>query len=168
LEDPEVNPQFIEAIVTHWASFYANHATARTIVTFIHVAPLIASAGTAFTVDRDMLGWWKLEKSERLARLAKLRDTHRTVMAGLGLIVVSGVLLLASDLDAFLHSKFFWIKMALVALLLVNGGYMLIAERRAFADADSRSWSHLRLSAAFSLALWLLTTLAGVTLPNVG
>jgi len=163
-----VHAQFIQTIVTNWASFYANHATARTLVTFIHVASLIGGAGTAFTLDREMLGWHSLAVPERLMRLTKLRDAHATVVAGLGLVIVSGVLLFASDLDAFLYSKFFWIKMALIALLLANGVFMLYAERRALANGDIRSWSHLRLAAAFSLTLWLLTTLAGVTLPNVG
>jgi hypothetical protein len=158
----------MQGIVTNWASFYANHATARTIVTFIHVASLIGGAGTAFTVDREMLGWQSLAVPERLARLTKLRAANATVVAGLVLVVLSGVLLFASDLDAFLYSKFFWIKMALVALLLANGAFMVFAERRAFADGDARSWLQLRLAAAFSLTLWLLTTLVGVTLPNVG
>jgi len=41
------------------------------------------------------------------------------------------------------------------------------AERRAL-SGDHAAWRTLRLSAFASLALWFLTTLGGVALPNIG
>ena len=56
--------------------------------------------------------------------------------------------------------------MSLIALLLVNGAVLTTAERRAARGADP--WSTLRFTAFASLALWFLTTLGGVALPNIG
>jgi uncharacterized membrane protein len=106
------------------------------------------------------------EQPARLAELAGPRGSHRTVAAGLALIAVSGVLLFAADLDTYLYSRVFWIKMGLTALLVANGGLLLSAERRATKGNDT--WPALRRTTMASLTLWLLTTLTGVALPNIG
>ena len=79
---------------------------------------------------------------------------------------MSGLLLFAADVETFLYSRVFWIKMALVVLLLVNGAILTYAERRATRGHDA--WGHLRGTAITSLALWLTITFAGVALTNVG
>jgi hypothetical protein len=56
--------------------------------------------------------------------------------------------------------------MALVALLLANGLVLTRAERRA-ANNDA-SWGTLRWTAIASLTLWMLTTLTGTGLLNIG
>ena len=80
-------------------------------------------------------------------------------------MLVSGVLLLGADLDAYLESTAFWFKMALVALLLGNGLIVLRAERRV-ERGDQTGWPTLRRVSIASLILWFATTLAGVVLPN--
>jgi hypothetical protein len=40
-------------------------------------------------------------------------------------------------------------------------------ERRVTCD-DAGAWARLRRTAAMSLCLWFLTTLAGAALPNIG
>jgi hypothetical protein len=47
----------------------------------------------------------------------------------------------------------YWIKMALIALLLGNGWWMTRLERRLVPEHPT-SWGHLRLSAILSVALW--------------
>jgi hypothetical protein len=89
------------------------------------------------------------------------------VIASLALIAASGLLLFASDFETFLYSRFFWIKMALVVLLMANGTWLWHAERRA-SSGDPGAWSTLRITAVASMALWFLTTLGGVALPNIG
>ena len=42
-------------------------------------------------------------------------------MLGLGLIAVSGLMMLTSDLESFLASRTYWIKMSLVLVLVANG-----------------------------------------------
>ena len=76
-------------------------------------------------------------------------------------------MLFASDFETFLYSRFFWIKMGLVALLILNGLVLWNAERRALAG-DHRAWGMLRVTAIASITLWFLTTLGGVALPNIG
>lgn len=153
--------------VADWTSFYANHAAARTSVTFLHIAGLVGGGGCAIAADRGTLMAARLGPDERRFHLGSLRTTHRVVLFGLALVIVSGVLQFASDVDTFLHSTLFWLKMALVALLFVNGGVLVEAERRAVLGRES-AWTALRVTALTSLVLWFLTTLAGAALPNIG
>jgi hypothetical protein len=85
----------------------------------------------------------------------------------LALSVVTGVLLLTADLETYLGSWIYWLKMGLVALLLVNGYAMTRTERRIRGLSDSTdAWAQLRLTALTSLILWFSIALAGVALVN--
>jgi hypothetical protein len=81
-------------------------------------------------------------------------------------VVISGVLLFASDVEAHWGSPIFWIKMALIAALLVNGARMQRIEKAAAVEAvpPVAQWSAFRGAAIMSLVLWLAITLAGVAL----
>ena len=157
----------IADLMTSWGSFYANHAIARTLVAFVHVAALIAGGGIAIAADRSTLNALRQGDTARRMQLEALHGTHRVVIGSLALIAASGLLLFAADFDTFLYSRFFWIKMGLVALLMVNGAWLWRAERRAI-RGDAAAWRTLRVTAIASIALWLLTTLGGVALPNIG
>ena len=150
-----------------WGSFYANHAAIRTLVTFVHVGALMLGGGLAITADRALLATGPDDDGARRTQLESLDGTHRVVVASLALITVSGLLLFASDFETFLYSRFFWIKMGLVGLLLVNGLVLWRIERRAL-SGDDGAWRLLRVTAIASLTLWFLTTLGGVALPNIG
>jgi hypothetical protein len=149
-----------------WSSTYANHSALRTVVTFAHVASLIVGGGGAIAADRATLLAVKPHGTAGHA-LQVLHATHRVVIVSLVFIVVSGLMMFAADLDALLYSRVFWIKMALVALLVVNGIVLWTAEQRARRGDDS-AWRRLHLTANASVALWLLATLAGVALLNIG
>jgi uncharacterized membrane protein len=87
------------------------------------------------------------------------------VLFGLTLSFLSGVAMFLSDVETFVGSIFLWIKLSLVALLLVNGFMMMRAERALAADVQSDElWNRMRTIALMSATLWLLTTLAGVVL----
>jgi len=148
-----------------WGSFYANHAVVRTLVAFVHVGALMTGGGLAVASDRAMLTAG--DEIARRALLQTLPRTHRLIIVSLVLIAASGLLLFTSDFETFLYSKFFWIKMGLVVLLMINGLLLWSAEGRALAG-DRLAWDRLRLTAIVSIALWLLTTLGGVALPNIG
>ena len=154
-------------LMTSWGSFYANDAMVRTLVAFVHVAALIVGGGIAIAADRSTLNALRQGDATRRTQLEALHGTHRIVIASLALIAVSGILLFAADFDTFLYSRFFWIKMGLVALLMVNGAVLWRAESRAI-RGDVTAWGTLRFTAIASIALWLLTTLGGVALPNIG
>jgi hypothetical protein len=98
--------------------------------------------------------------------LRVINDTHLMVVLGLVALSVSGLLLFAADLNTFLTSRLFWLKMALIGVLLLNGLVLLRTERRVVAG-DERAWGRLPVVIAASLALWVTTTLIGAALPNL-
>ena len=150
-----------------WSAVYANHPALRTAVDFMHVGGLLAGGGCAVAADLATLSTNPTNPAARGAQLALLQRTHAIVIAGLTLVSVSGLLLMAADVETFLNSKVFWLKMALLAALLVNGVLMQRGERQARRD-DVGAWLRLRRMAGVSLLLWFLTTLAGTALPNIG
>ena len=153
------------ALLASWESIYANSAVLRTVIAFAHIAGLVAGGGAAIVADRAALFIRRRPAAERALVLTGIRNTHRVVIAGLAAIIVSGSLLLAADSETLLHSWVFWTKMALLLLLLVNGALVGYAERKASAGS-AQAWSWIAWTAAASLALWMLTTLAGAALPN--
>jgi hypothetical protein len=90
---------------------------------------------------------------------------HRSVIVALVLSLLSGLALLAADLDTFLGSWVFWAKMWLIVALLVNGALMTRSERR-LREGRTDQWGRLRVLAFTSLFLWLVITYAGVALVN--
>ena len=154
----------LNSLLAEWASLYANSAPLRTVVGFAHVGGLIASAGPAIVIDRSILRAVRAHSAARSAHLADLEASHPLVISGLAIVVASGLLLFAADVDTFLHSIYFWIKMGLVMLLLVNG-WML--RRLGHSVAGGHDVAAIRRAALASITLWVLTTLAGAALPNV-
>ena len=152
--------------VQWWTGVYANHAVLRTAVSFAHIGGLVGGGGCAIAADYTALVLSPESSLARTAHLEGLRRTHTAVIAGLVLLLVSGLLLLAADLETYLSSRIFWLKMALVAGLLVNGVAVTLAERQARVRQDG--WSRLRRVSVVSVALWFLTTLLGAALPNIG
>jgi uncharacterized membrane protein len=148
-----------------WAKFYGDYKAVSAGVLFVHLVPLIIAAGAAFMADRDMLRVTRAGPAERAQTLSALASIHRIVLFGLTLSFVSGVLMFLSDVETFLGSIYIWIKLGLVALLLVNGFMMTRVERALEArPADEALWSRMRTIAWMSATLWLATTLAGVVL----
>ncbi len=150
-----------------WQSIYANSAVLRTVIGFVHIAGLVIGGGCAIVADRATLRAYRHGFASRAAQIDGIRAAHRVVLGGLVAVMISGVLLLGADFDTYIHSKVFWIKMGLVAMLLLNGA-LLARLGAGTATLDDVRWRKLAYVSAFSLALWLLTTLTGAGLPNVG
>jgi uncharacterized membrane protein len=150
-----------------WGSIYSNHATLRTIIAFAHVGGLVAAGGASFVADREILSAFRRRIRDGSAGLRTVHKAHGVILAGLAVVVISGVLLFAADLDAYLASRLFWIKMALVVALMINGAILTRAEHRASNDHHD-SWETLKWTAIASLCLWFLTTFIGTALPNIG
>ena len=155
------------SVIDSWASIYSHYPLLRTCVSFLHVAGLLVGGGFAVAVDRLTALAARQEGPIRSGQLQLLRSTHGAVLAGLAALIISGVLLLGADLDMYLYSKVFWIKMGMFGLLLGNGVRLLRAERE-IDRGNTQGWARLRAASTFSLILWLATTLAGVALPNIG
>ena len=159
-------PAFVPHVVAWWAALYSGSAVLRTLVSFVHVAGLVGGGGAAIASDRATLAATRPGAALRRDQTDGIRLTHRIVLAGLTGVIVSGVLLFAADTDTYAVSKLFWIKMGMVAALMINGA-ILIRAGRGEELPDDRARRRLRWTAAISLALWFLTTLAGAGLPNI-
>lgn len=149
-----------------WASIYSDHAALRTAIDFVHIGGLLVAGGCAIAADRTLIRAVSEEPAVRAVHLRWVGGVHRVVILGLVAVVFSGLLQFTADLDTFLHSGIFWLKMALVVALLANGALLVRTERR-IEKGDAGAWSRLRTTSGISLALWLLTTLAGTALLNI-
>lgn len=162
-------PTVLTELAAPWAKFYGHSRLTSTLVEFLHIAPLIVAGGLAIALDRSTLRLDHDAPGARERHLAELGTVHRAVLAGLAITFLSGLALLASDLETFWGSWIFWLKMALVVALLANGGMMTRVERALRTnegDADA-GWRRLRNVAIVSVTLWLTITLAGVALTNL-
>jgi len=157
----------LSQVVEWWSAVYSSHAALRTGVEFVHIAGLVAGGGAAITADLATIIAARAKSATLAVHLHLLKRTHPIVIAGLSALFISGVLLFAADIDTFWTSRIFWLKMALVAVLLVNGIILVVSERDVV-HAEARAWGRVHLVATASLVLWLLTTLAGSALTNLG
>jgi uncharacterized membrane protein len=154
-------------LIESWVSLYANHAALRTGIEFMHIGGLVAGGGCAITADLATLTVAREGPAARTTHLHLLKRTHRVVVVGLVALAMSGLLLFGADVQTFLYSRIFWLKMGLMALLLINGLLLLRGERQV-ERSEAHAWARLHYTAVASLVLWLLTTLAGAALPNIG
>jgi hypothetical protein len=152
-----------------WAHVYGDSKLIATIVTFGHVASLLMAGGLAVATDRSTFRALRLAAAERGRHLEELAGVHRMVVGGLVLSISTGVLLFGSDVETFWASWVFWLKMAVLCVLLGNGYLMTKAEQSLRADAGETSpaWGKLRRTARMSIALWFAMTFLGVALANV-
>lgn len=156
-------PAAVQPIVASWSSYYGDHQMVSVTVRYVHLAATLFSGGSAIALDRKVLRAGRAEGATRCAILKELRGSHRVVVPGLMLVVLSGVLLTAADVDTFLASNLYWAKLGLVSLLMANGGLLLAAESAA-ERAAGQAWGRLMATAAASLALWLITLYVGTWL----
>jgi len=144
-----------------WAHLYNNSKAVSTAVTFVHFAGMLVGGGFAVVADRDAF-----RHSPAILAAPGERENlalvHRWVVGGLALVFVSGLLMMLADLNTYLTSTAFWVKMALVVLLLANGYGRIRAEAALGRAAAAATW--LRRTSAASLALWLAVLLASTIL----
>ena len=106
--------------------------------------------------------------------LEELHAVHRPVLIGLGVLFVTGALLMAADFKTFVESPVFWVKMGLLLALLVNGALLYQAEQRlnratvANIDPPQQLYVRLRRSSHLSIGLWLAITVGGAILTSTG
>lgn len=152
-----------------WSDLYANSAVLSTLVVFAHIAALVFAGGLAVTLDRATLRAARGPAEFRWRQLDELAAAHRLVVVGVSLSVISGLLLLAADVQTYLTSPIYWTKMTLFALLLLNGWTMTRVEsriRHAPNADDETGWRRLRRAALFSMVLWFAIAFGGVALVN--
>ena len=159
-------PSFLPHLVSWWAAFYSGSAVMRTLVSFVHIAGLVGGGGAAVAADRATLKATRKGLAVTRSQIDSIHNTHRIVLVGLACVIASGVLLFAADVDTYAASRLFWLKMGMVALLMINGA-VLVRVGRGRPSPDEGTRRTMRWTAGISLALWLLTTLAGAGLPNI-
>ena len=161
-------PSALVDLLKPWNEFYSHSKTAETIVQFLHIGGLLLAGGLAIAADRSTLRALRIAAADRTHYTMELGTVHRWVVTGLIVVVLSGLALLASDLETFWGSAIFWIKMALVVILLVNGWFMTRAESSLERDASDSSpaWTSLHRTAVSSLTLWFIITALGLALVN--
>jgi len=153
------------ALVETWSSFYANSAIVRSLVGFAHVGGLLGGGGCAIAADLATLRATGGSVDVHARRIDAIHSAHRLVVAGLIVVAVSGVLLTMADLEAYLSAPAFWVKMALVFALALNGAALIRITDRA-RPVDGTAQAAVMRSARVSLILWFATTLLGAVLPN--
>lgn len=161
-------PQGLVTLLQPWNDFYSHSKLAETIVTFLHIGGILLAGGLAIAADRGTIRAMRVSSGERGHYTRELAAVHRSVLIGLTLVVISGIALLAADIETFWGSWIYWLKMALFVLLLINGWQMTKAERAIQNNpgAASPAWNTLRRTAATSLGLWFVITALGVALVN--
>lgn len=158
----------LAAVVAPWADFYNASKATQSAVSFGHFGGMMTAGGFALATDRATLRAAGAPAAEQPRQLKELALAHPIVVAALAVTALSGLLMLAADLESLVVAPAFWIKMGLIALLLGNGWLMMRAERalRSGDAADARGWQRLRRASLASLVLWFAVVLAGSILPN--
>jgi len=157
--------QTLSGLAQPWADLYGNSTTLSTVVEFAHLSALLVAGGFALAFDRSALRIAAGHVNGRATFAGELAAVHRPVMAGLAFVVLSGLALMAADVDVMLPSPVFWAKMGAFALLLVNGLFIRRAGRRLEVDPrDALSWRKLQRGSRRSVGLWMLVLFLGVLL----
>lgn len=159
--------QVVEA-VRPWSDLYSGSTVVQSVVMFAHLGGVVLSGGGAVTTDRATLAAARSAPEARAHALQGLRSSHRAILLGLGVVVASGMLLLAADLEALVGAAVFWVKMGLLVALLANGALITRAERPhaapAGAEGERRQWRRLARLSYASLALWFALVLSSTFL----
>ncbi|HEY2806791.1 MAG TPA: hypothetical protein VGI92_13110 [Gemmatimonadales bacterium] len=152
-------------LIARWAHLYEDQKILSAGVTWVHLSGILLGGGAAVAADREGLRFDPRD-AFRARELARWRAVHRWVLVGLALIILSGLLMLFSDLKTFLPSVLYWTKMALVVALLFNGYLRLRAERVLETGSDN-GLRTFRATSIVSLVLWFTILLAGMMLTTL-
>lgn len=160
-------PAALVELVEPWSRLYSDSTLIPVVVVFGHIAALVFAGGLAVTLDRATLRAARGPAEFRWRQLDELASAHRLVVTGLGLSVITGVMLFTADVETYFASWVYWTKMTLIVLLATNGYVMTRLESRIRSmpnATDPEGWRRLRWTAIASLVLWFAVALAGVTL----
>jgi hypothetical protein len=150
-----------------WNHLFSHSKWVAGTVTGAHIIFLMFGGGLAIAADRTTLRVDRADSAARGEQVREIRAVHWPVLVSLVMLLASGVLLGASDVNTFLPSVWFWIKIALVLLLLINGSVLTLTERRLGQVFTDAGWARLRTLAWMSIMLWTSTAVVGIVLSNI-
>jgi uncharacterized membrane protein len=149
-----------------WQGLYSDSTWLPTVVTALHLIGMLVGGGLAIAADRATLRITQEQPGERERHLGELNAIHRPVLIAMALLFLTGVLMVASDVETFLGSPILWIKLGLVTLLVLNGVVLERTETALRKGTEKASWGKLRIAAICSIGLWIATLVAGTVLVN--
>jgi hypothetical protein len=120
-----------------------------------HLLGLTLLGGAVLLVDLRLLGMGLTEVPTRTVAAAG----HRLLIAGVLLMVLTGVPLFLSEAIKCYYSPAFWVK--IMTLVPAVAFAFTIRRRVASSEDGARSRAALRLTGATSLALWFTVAAAG-------
>ncbi len=156
-----------------WNVLFAHSKLVAGSVTGAHILALMFGGGFAIGADRLTLRVDPSNEHAMATQLRDVRDIHAPVVTALFVLVVTGIALALSDVETFFPSVWFWLKLTLVTLVIVNGAMLRATERRLAAAAARdvpvtvAAWSRMRFFAWSSVVLWTTTAVAGIVLSNI-
>jgi uncharacterized membrane protein len=156
-------PEFVKSVLEPWSSLYQGSKVLISLARFLHLAGVLIGGGAAVAADRASIQALGEGPDFRSHHLAMLRRVHRVIIGGLVLIAVSGLMMVAADLEVLAELRVFWIKMVLVALLLANGLAITRIERR-LQPGMPTGWTALGVTSRISFFLWFAIILASAVL----
>ncbi|MHB1329851.1 MAG: hypothetical protein ACYC2K_16760 [Gemmatimonadales bacterium] len=157
--------EFLDQLAAPWARLYAESTAVSNAVVLLHLTGILWGGGRAVTADVMILRSAGLDRFREQQGTEFLAASHRQVLAGLAAIVFSGALMVLADRAHYFGTTLYWVKMGVVALLVVNGATLTRLHRTLTGDALSRSnWGRVRLHSAASLLLWFVILGLGVWL----
>ncbi len=165
-------------LLAPWQSLMSDSTAVSTSVTTVHLMSLLFGGGFAVAADRATLRTRLGDGGAAHRQLRHLEAVHRPVLIALAVLVLSGVALAAADLDSFIASPVFYVKLGLVGLLVINGAVLRRTERSLLRldpntiddgrrTRGERLWRRLRRASWCSLVLWAGAVAAGAALTNV-
>jgi hypothetical protein len=155
----------VAALAQPWADMYADSGVLATLIVFLHLGGLTVAGGFALAFDRSTLRVERGVVADRSGFLRELNAVHLPVIVAMTVVIASGFALMLADVEVFLPSKVFWLKMGVFALLMLNGLVVQAAGRRLSRDAmDARGWVRLRRATLRSIGLWAAVIFLGVLL----
>lgn len=156
-------PLFITTLATDWSKYYGDHQFVSLTIRYFHIAATVVGGGKAIALDGEVLKAMRGGPGDRRNVLASIESAHRTIVGMLVVLTATGALMAMADLDTFLGSTLFWVKIASFVALLGNGGVLVAAESAA-RRSDAFVWKRLMVVSITSLALWLVTVFIGTWL----
>jgi hypothetical protein len=120
----------------------------------MHLLGLCLLGGALLVVDFRMLGWGLT--SQRIAALA--RDARPWLMAGIAVMLLTGVPLFLSEAIKCYYNQSFWVKILTLPIALM---FTFTVRERQAADEELETSMRSRLLALVSLGLWFTVAGAG-------